>query len=51
MRKKQSRPISDLINDVGELIEVGAYCPFGKNMPRPLLSAIAPHQDDFGGTH
>lgn len=37
----------DLINDVGELIEVGAYCPFGKNLPRPLLSAIALYQDDF----
>ena len=37
----------DLINDVGELIEVGAYCPFGQNMPRPLISAIALYQDDF----
>ncbi len=37
----------DLINDVGELIKIGAYCPFGQNMPRPLLSAIALYQDDF----
>ncbi len=37
----------DLIKDVSELIEVGAYCPFGQNMPRPLVSAIENFASDF----
>ena len=30
----------DLIKEVGALIEVGAYCPYGKRMPMPLISAM-----------
>lgn len=30
----------DMLREVGELIEVGAYCAYGKNMPRPLISAL-----------
>ena len=37
----------DLIKEVSELIEAGAYCPFGQNMPRPLVSALNLFADEF----
>ena len=37
----------DLMKDVGGLIEIGAYCPYGQNMPRPLLSALELFVDEF----
>ncbi len=37
----------DLIKEVSELICIGAYCPFGQNMTRPLTSAIALFADEF----
>ena len=37
----------DLMKDVGGLIEIGAYCPYGQNMPRPLLSALELFADEF----
>ena len=37
----------DLIKDVSELISIGAYCPFGQNMTKPLTSAIALFPDEF----
>ena len=37
----------DLIKDVGGLIRIGAYCPYGQNMPRPLLSAVELFAGEF----
>ncbi|MDC7301073.1 NADH-ubiquinone oxidoreductase-F iron-sulfur binding region domain-containing protein [Agathobacter ruminis] len=37
----------DLIREVGELIEIGAYCPFGRAMAKPLISAVNLFQDEF----
>ncbi len=37
----------DLIREVSEIISVGAYCPFGQNMTRPLTSAIALFPGEF----
>ncbi len=37
----------DLIKEVSELISIGAYCPFGQNMTKPLTSAIALFADEF----
>lgn len=36
-----------LLKDVGELVCVGSYCPFGQNMPRPLLSALELFSEEF----
>lgn len=37
----------DLLGEVGELVCAGSYCPFGQNMPRPLLSALGQFADEF----
>ena len=37
----------DLLKEVGELIKVGAYCPFGRRMPQPLISALTLFADEF----
>lgn len=37
----------DLIKEVGELVELGSYCPFGQNMPKPLLSAFDLFTSEF----
>lgn len=37
----------DLIKDVASLIEIGAYCPFGQNMPKPLVSAVELFPEEF----
>ena len=37
----------DLIKEVSELISIGAYCPFGQSMTKPLTSAIALFPDEF----
>lgn len=37
----------DLLKDVGSLVEVGAYCPYGQNMPKPLLSALNLFPEEF----
>ena len=37
----------DLIKEVSELISIGAYCPFGQNMTKPLTSAIALFPEEF----
>jgi len=37
----------DLINDVGPLVKIASYCPYGQNMPEPLLSAVALFKDEF----
>ncbi len=37
----------DLIREVSDIICVGAYCPFGQNMTRPLTSAIALFPGEF----
>ncbi len=36
-----------LIREVGELVCAGSYCPFGQNMPGPLLSAIELFSEEF----
>lgn len=36
-----------MIKETGRLICVGSYCPFGQNMPRPLLSAIELYPEEF----
>ncbi len=38
---------TDLINDVGPLVKAGSYCPFGQNMPEPLLSAVSLFKDEL----
>lgn len=37
----------DMIKEIGELIKYGAYCPYGQNMPRPLISALNLFADEF----
>ena len=37
----------DLIKEVSELITVGAYCPFGQSMTRPLTSAMEFFAEEF----
>lgn len=37
----------DLIKDVASLIEIGAYCPFGRCMPKSLVSAIELFPEEF----
>lgn len=37
----------DMIKEVGELIKIGAYCPYGQNMPNPLISALNLFADEF----
>lgn len=37
----------ELIRDVGGLIEFGAYCPFGRSMPKPLVSAMELFPEEF----
>ncbi len=37
----------DLIKEVSEIITVGAYCPFGQNMTKPLTSAMELFADEF----
>lgn len=36
-----------LIHDVGELIKVGAYCPYGQGMPQPLIDALSLFAAEF----
>lgn len=36
-----------LVKEVGELIQLGAYCPFGQNMPRTIISAMDLFADEF----
>lgn len=36
-----------LVKEVGELIEIGAYCPFGQNMPRTIISAMELFAGEF----
>ena len=38
---------SDLIKEVSEIISIGAYCPFGQNMTKPLTSAMELFADEF----
>lgn len=38
---------TDLIKEVGQLIELGAYCPFGRSMAKPFISAIELFPDEF----
>jgi len=44
--KARSGDIS-LIKEVGELIQIGAYCPFGQRMPRPVISAMELFAEEF----
>ena len=37
----------DLIKEVSELISIGAYCPFGQNMTKPLVSALNLFAEEF----
>jgi len=37
----------DLVKEVSELISIGAYCPFGQNMTKPLTTAINLFADEF----
>ncbi len=37
----------DLLKEVGELVCAGSYCPFGQNMPKPLLTAMELFADEF----
>ncbi len=37
----------ELVKEVGELIKIGAYCPFGQNMPRTILSAMELFAGEF----
>lgn len=37
----------DLIKDVAKLIGIGAYCPFGRSMPKPLVSAVELFAEEF----
>lgn len=37
----------ELLQEVGELIQIGAYCAFGKRMPGPLLSALELFPEEF----
>lgn len=37
----------ELLKEVGELIEIGAYCAYGKRMPKPLISALILFADEF----
>lgn len=37
----------DLIKDVAELIGIGAYCPFGRSMPKALVSALELFSEEF----
>lgn len=37
----------ELLKEVGELIQAGAYCAFGKSMPKPLISALTLFADEF----
>lgn len=37
----------ELIKDVAELIELGAYCPFGQSMPKPLVTAVELFPEEF----
>ena len=36
-----------LVKEVGELIQIGAYCPFGQNMPKVIISAMELFADEF----
>ncbi len=36
-----------LLKEVGELVCIGSYCPFGQNMPRPMLSALELFAEEF----
>ena len=37
----------DLIKEVSELITIGAYCPFGQHMTRPLTTAMELFAEEF----
>lgn len=37
----------EMLKEVAELIKVGAYCPFGKAMPQPLISALTLFAGEF----
>jgi len=37
----------EMLREVAELVKVGAYCPFGQNMPNVLLSAFSLFADEF----
>ncbi len=37
----------ELIKEIGELIKVGAYCPYGQHMPQPLIDAISLFMEEF----
>ena len=36
-----------MLKEVGELIKIGAYCDFGKNMPEVLISALELFPEEF----
>ncbi len=37
----------DLLKEVSKLVEIGAYCPYGKAMPQPMLDAFELFADEF----
>lgn len=36
-----------LMAEVGELVKIGSYCPYGQQMPQPLIDAIALFAPEF----
>ncbi|MBR3244355.1 MAG: 4Fe-4S binding protein [Parasporobacterium sp.] len=36
-----------LLSEVGELVKAGSYCPYGQNMPQPMIDALAMFVTEF----
>ncbi|MBR2696794.1 MAG: 4Fe-4S binding protein [Parasporobacterium sp.] len=36
-----------MITEVGELVKMGSYCPYGQGMPQPLIDALALFASEF----
>ena len=37
----------ELLTEVGELVKIGAYCPYGQGMPQPMIDALSLFASEF----